>query len=371
MAGRILVIDHKTPRPDQDSGSASTFAFLQGLVNLGFEVRFAPFDLRHDGRYTEDLAALGVRPLTAPKWRSIDAVVKQARECDVVLLYRAPIAAQLFDRVRKRAPGAKIVFHAVDLHFLRMEREAALSGVQADYDEAAAMRLRELDLVGRADMSIVVSAYERDLLGRLTPTARVRHLPIIREVPPESSLGGVGGSRQGVLFIGGYEHRPNVDAMTWFVSEVWPCVRLRRLPERLIIAGSKVPDGVAALASQDIEIRGYVDDLAATFAACKLSIAPLRYGGGIKGKIVTSLSYGVPVVATSVAAEGMGLVHEEHVLVADEPAAFADQIARLCADTALWQRLAANGRRFFMDNFSLQAGTARIREAFDELASRP
>ena len=93
--------------------------------------------------------------------------------------------------------------------------------------------------------------------------------------------------------------------MKWFVREVWPVLQSKGFPHRFIIAGSHVPADVAALASDNIEVRGYVDDLALLFSTCRISVAPLRYGGGIKGKIVSSLSYGVPVVATSIAAEGI------------------------------------------------------------------
>ena len=125
--------------------------------------------------------------------------------------------------------------------------------------------------------------------------------------------------------------------MQWFVREVWPIIQARGFPHRFIIAGSHVPDEIAALASDKIEVRGRVENLEQLFAACRLSVAPLRYGAGLKGKVVTSLSLGVPVVATSIAAEGAGLRDGENILIADDPGAMADQIIRLYDDTVLWQ----------------------------------
>src|SRR6185437_11726544 len=172
----------------------------------------------------------------------------------------------------------------------------------------------------------------------------------LREMPPRSSGPAPNlQHRSDFLFIGGYEHLPNVDAVLWFVSEVWPIIQLRSFPRRFVIVGSKVPHSIAAIASDKIEVRGYVKDLVPLFASCRLSVAPLRYGAGIKGKIVTSLSYGVPVVATSIAAEGADLRHDESVLIADTPAAMADQIIRLYDDDDLWQRLSANGYKTFQD----------------------
>ena len=157
--------------------------------------------------------------------------------------------------------------------------------------------------------------------------------------------------------------------MRWFVSEVWPILQSRRFPRRFIIAGSKVLDDIAALASDKIEVRGYVGDLAPLFASCRLSIAPLRYGAGVKGKIVTSLSYGVPVVATSIAAEGAGLRRDETILIADTPNAMADEIKRLYDDDHLWQRLSANGYQVFQDKFSLTAGTQKVLAVVDGLVA--
>ena len=173
--------------------------------------------------------------------------------------------------------------------------------------------------------------------------------------------------RKDFLFIGGYRHRPNVDALLWFVSKVWPRVQAKGFQDRFLIVGSHVPDEIAALVSDKIEVRGHVADLASLFDACRLSIAPLRYGGGIKGKIVTSLSHGVPVVGTSIAAEGMGLRHKENILVADKPRAMANDIVRLYGDADLWQRLSSNGYTAFLDKFSEASGGARLLAVFDGL----
>lgn len=370
MRGRILVVDHRTPTPDQDSGSASALSYLQILSRAGFDVTFAPFNLTDAGRYTRALNELGITTLSAPKWRSMEAVIKAfAPRSDVLLLYRAPFAARIFDLARRIAPAARILFHAVDLHFLRMEREAALSGSQAQADAASAMRAIELDLFARADASIVVSNYELRLLRELVPAAVVHQIPILRETP-RGRPGALGqwhdgqdarlDHRRDFLFIGGYEHLPNVDAVQWFVREVWPILQSRGFPHRFIIAGANMPDEIAALASGRIEARGYVADLAPLFDSCRLSISPLRYGAGIKGKIVTSLSYGVPVVATSIAVEGTDLRHDESILVADTTEGMADQIMRLYADADLWRRLSVNGYQAFQDRFSVAVGARAV-----------
>jgi O-antigen biosynthesis protein len=368
MRGRMLVVDHATPTPDQDSGSASVFAYLRILTSAGFKVTFVPADLADAGRYTRALNDLGISTPTAPEWSSLEAAVETlAAASDILLLYRAPIATRIFDLARRVAPAARIVFHPVDLHFLRMEREAALIGGQMEADAARATRAVELDLIRRTDATIVVSSYEAGLLAKLAPQPVVHQIPIMRETPRRATSLPGPAMRKDFLFIGGYRHRPNVDALLWFVSKVWPRVQAKGFQDRFLIVGSHVPDEIAALVSDKIEVRGHVADLASLFDACRLSIAPLRYGGGIKGKIVTSLSHGVPVVGTSIAAEGMGLRHKENILVADKPRAMANDIVRLYGDADLWQRLSSNGYTAFLDKFSEASGGARLLAVFDGL----
>jgi O-antigen biosynthesis protein len=367
MRGRVLVVDHRTPRPDQDSGSASTFSYLQILAGSGLGVTFAPFNLVNDGRYTQSIRNLGIETLEAPRWQSMTAVIEAyGPQCDILLLYRAPVATHLLDLARRAAPAAKILFHPVDLHFLRMQREAALTGGRPEAASAQTMRATELELIERADATIVVSSYEARLLQGLVPGAAVHHIPILRETPSKQ-IDSTFEERRDFLFIGGYEHPPNVDAVRWFVRDAWPKLHSRGFTGRFIIAGSKMPDEIRALAAAKIDVRGYVEDLASLFAACRLSIAPLRYGGGIKGKIVTSLSYGLPVVASSIAAEGMGLQHGENIIIADDADQVADQIMRLYHDAELWQRLSVDGYHAFRDKFSLAAGTDAVLAVFNGL----
>lgn len=373
----------------------SAFSYLQILKRAGFELMFAPWDLQSAGRHSDKLHALGVATLSAPEWTSLQDVVGSfAPQCDLVLLYRAPFAVRLFDLTKTAAPDTSILFHAVDLHFLRMEREAELNGVQARRESALEMRRIELDLINRADASIVVSTYERDLLRELVPQAPVHRIPIFREMPRRSpkdrlrwharGLGhrlGLFGRwvngldpglrrRSALVFLGGFAHSPNGDAIKWFVGEVWPLLQARGFSHRLIIAGSHIDGEVAALESELIEVRGYVEDLATLFATCRLSIAPLRYGAGMKGKIIESLSYGVPVVATSVAAEGPGLRDNETVLVADSPPAICNAIIRLYEDDDLWQFLSRNGYRYVEDHLSIDVGATTLVPLVDDLVAR-
>jgi glycosyltransferase involved in cell wall biosynthesis len=197
------------------------------------------------------------------------------------------------------------------------------------------------------------------LLGRLLPEARVRVLSNIHELLPG---GKPWSEREGLVFIGGFRHPPNTDAVLWYASEILPRVRELLPGVTTTIVGAEPPATIRALAADDLVITGYVPDVTPWFTGCRVSIAPLRYGAGVKGKVNLAMSYGLPVVATTASVEGMSLTPGEDVLVADDAAAFAAAIARVYRDQALWERLAAGGRANIRVHFSRDVARAAILE---------
>jgi O-antigen biosynthesis protein len=256
----------------------------------------------------------------------------------------------------------------VDLHFLRGHRDAELTQDEAKRKRAAEMEALELGLGSTSDAVVVVSTEERRLLKEKLPGRRIALISMIHdvqsEIPPYSS-------RRDCLFVGGFEHTPNVDAMIWFCSEIMPRV-LEELPEtKLHIIGSKIPESIRLLASEHIITHGYVERLEPFLESCVLSVAPLRYGAGVKGKITQSMSWGLPVVSTSIGAEGMHLEHEKNVLVADKAAVFARHIVHLHRDPELWQRLSQNGLRTIEEHFSMAAAKRNTQELLLQLQVLP
>jgi GT2 family glycosyltransferase len=361
LRGRILVIDACTPTPDRDSGSIDTYQYLRILRSFGLHVLFAPENLAHAGRYTRALQRIGVEAMYAPHLQSLDRILASTGpSLDYILVYRAPVAASLYDRLRRHAPQAKVIFDTVDLHFLREEREAQITNDKAKATTAAQTREMELDLVRKMDATIVLSAYEREVLAGLVPGAPVFEIPIVREIPARGPLGF--GDRRDIVFIGGFRHPPNVDAVKWFVKDIWPLVRERGIDGQFIIVGSDVPHEIAELRESGVLVKGFVQELGDVFNSCRISVAPLRYGAGLKGKVISSLSYGVPVVATSIAVEGGGFADGENVIVTDHPAEFAEAIARVYSDSALWEKLAVGGVSLCEKNYSVEAVSEKLRD---------
>ena len=211
-------------------------------------------------------------------------------------------------------------------------------------------------MIRKADVTLVVSTVEQKLLHELLPESRVMILSNIHE-PVDG--GKAFAEREGLVFIGGFQHPPNSDAVLWYAQEILPLVRAQLPGVKTYIVGSKVPATIRALACDDLIVTGYVPDVTPYLNGCRVSIAPLRYGAGVKGKVNSAMSHGLPVVATSTSVEGMHLKNEEDVLVADDPVAFADAIVRAYRDETLWRRLSAGGvdniRRHFSRDVARKA----------------
>jgi glycosyltransferase involved in cell wall biosynthesis len=170
--------------------------------------------------------------------------------------------------------------------------------------------------------------------------------------------------RDGLIFIGNYLHTPNEDAMVYFADQILPLMRQRIPSMTLTMLGACMTERVRRIAAPCIRAVGYVSDAVPYFQKARVFVAPLRYGAGMKGKIGHSMSLGLPVVTTTIGAEGLGLVNGENALIADEPEDFSEAVIALCENDALWQRLSANGRAHIQENFSEAAVRNALRGIF-------
>jgi glycosyltransferase involved in cell wall biosynthesis/SAM-dependent methyltransferase len=358
---RALVVDDTLLTPDRDAGSIATLELMKTLQALGYAVTFVPHNLKHVDRYVEALEMAGFFCLTQATLSSVHALLEaHGTLFDLVVLCRISTACHLVDQVKALCPDAVLLFETIDLHYLRVGREAELTGSEDTQRAAEATKAVELDMVRRADITLVHSVVERGVLAREVPEAIVFHLPYVLEVQPR--IRGFA-ERRDIVFIGGFLHRPNVDAVVYFVREIFPLVRKELPGVRFHIVGSEPPREVQELACQDVLITGYVERLQPVLDHCRLTVAPLRYGAGYKGKVAMSMAYGVPGVISRVAAEGMELSHEVEVLITDEPLAFAAEVVRLYRDEALWERLSRAGLKFAAERFSPEAARAQLAQA--------
>jgi GT2 family glycosyltransferase/ubiquinone/menaquinone biosynthesis C-methylase UbiE/glycosyltransferase involved in cell wall biosynthesis len=366
---RALVLDHCTPTPDRDAGSITALNMMLLLRQAGVHVTFVPEDnFLYMPGYTVAMQRAGIEVLYAPHVTSVAAhLADHGARYDLVVIFRPLVARRHLDTVRARCPRARVVYHTSDLHFLRMEREASLGTDPKVAVQAASMREHELAVMRDADAVIVHSTAEQALLAEHLPPDRI-HV-FAWAIPIRGSRVGFA-ARQGIAFVGGYQHAPNVDAVRFFVAEVMPLLRARLPGVRFHAIGANAPEELRALAGPDVEITGFVEDLGGALDRIRVAVAPLRYGAGIKGKLASSMSLGIPSVATSIAVEGMELRGGEEVLVADDPAAIADAIVRLYQDRALWEHVSAAGLRFASDAYGPGRGRDTMRTILEAVGLR-
>ncbi len=360
---RVLVIDETIPRPDRDSASLRQVNLLRMLTAAGAHVAFLPTDLAHAGDATRALQALGVETWYAPFAETAAGWLKRhAARFDVIVLSRHHVAGVYLPLLRRLAPQARLVLDSVDLHYLRERRGARIAGDAAALRAAETTRERELAAMAAADLTLVVSADERAQLAQDAPALAVEVLSNLHEV---AGPGAAFDARHDLVFVGGFRHPPNVDAVLWFGRDVFPHIRARLPDVRFHCIGAEPPDAVRALAAEPgIVVHGHVPDLAPYMEGARIAVAPLRFGAGVKGKINLSMAHGQPVVATTCAVEGMHLRDGVDVSVADDARGFADAVARLYLDRTRWEQQAAQGLENVARHFSLEAAGAVVRRVF-------
>lgn len=362
----ILWIEACIITPDQDSGSLRTLRLLKILINMQYRVSFIPDNSTFEWRYVTDLQQAGVEVLYPPYEPSIlDHLSVRGARYALIVLSRYYVASKYYEIIKSLAPQAKIIFDTVDLHYLRLRRQAELDFNRQIARLAKLAYREEMRLINACDLTLVVSDAELRILAAESPQASVMVLSNVHDpISPISPFA----ARQDILFVGGFQHPPNLDAVKWYAKEIWPKVR-KELPEvRTYIIGSNMPLELVRVGKDaGLDMLGFVPDLASYLAGCRLSISPLRFGAGIKGKVNQSMGHGLPVVATSLSIEGMGVEPEQSILIGDDSESFAACIIRLYQDEALWNRISQGGLRNVKQKFSSEVARQSLEKILQRL----
>ncbi|MBJ2156941.1 glycosyltransferase [Variovorax sp. IB41] len=356
----ILIVDALTPTPDQDSGSIVTNEVMSAYRQAGFGESFFPEHSPYwSKKYTAALQRRGVCCYYKPFFESVEQVLDVDNAFDYALLYRYNVAHPIYRSLRAKAPATRVLFANVDLHYLRETRAAETANDMQALFAAQLTKKKELEMFAHADASFIHTQFEQEVIQKALPLPldNLVVLPWIAEVYRETP--GFS-ARADVMFLGNFPHTPNVDSVLFFVKSIWPEL-LPSLPPhaKLLVVGNKPPAEVLALASDRVIVTGFVEELEPYFQASRVFVAPLRYGAGIKGKLVTALAHGVPSVATNIAAEGIAHAQDEHLSIADDPLQFASEVLRIYGDESAWNCMREAGLRYVEDNYS-RAATSKI-----------
>lgn len=381
----ILVIHDLVPQIDRSGSDLRLHDVLRELCRQGHHVTLLARDPRDSGGYIPLMEKLGVKVIAGDadrlrhlgndsktSWSFVD-LLREGKFHSAILCHwfwsGISVPEHYLDDIRQHSPSTRIAILTDDRHGERERRAAALTNVLSDFERANDFESRELEIYRRADLLLYIVESDRQHFAKLLPDLPMEHLPI---VAPKAPAGPGFSSREGVLFLGNFENLANRDALDWMLAEIWPLVRGKSSSLALYIAGHAAPQDIAQKHPGVIRL-GHVPDLSALFARRLVFTAPIRFGTGINTKNLQAMSHGVPVVTTSVGAEGLQGHRHEPLAVADTPQAFASRLVQLSTDAAEWSRLSTLGREFVYSRFSqahLSAQLQTIVRTLDGLAPR-
>ena len=368
-AGTVLVID-SFPRWKHDSGALRLHEIISWYLdhNLGVILVSDLHAVEHF--YIEELERRGVHILDAhhpglPNYlQHIEPALVYAHVARVgYMIYFMSSLAPVLQKVR-------LVYDTVDLHFLRNQRQLEHTHVvtpRRRTHEVEKSKAQELSFIQQADVVAVVSPIELQLLEELGEADKVVLLPnahrFLDTVAPTVE------KREGLLFVGNFNHTPNEDGVKWFLSEVYPLIQRKLGDIPVTIAGAPAPYFLKNPTQPNVTITGWVEDLTPFYAQARVAIAPLRWGAGIKGKIGEAWSHGLPVVTTDMGAEGMDVVHGEHALIANDPATFASCVEELLLNDALWESLSRISRQHVEQHFGWEAFSRSMQNTLNSITT--
>lgn len=353
----ILVIDHYVPQPDRDAGSRSMWCVLRQLRAMGLNVKFWPANLWHDVAYASLLQQAGIEVVYGNDYVGEYAAWIRAHgdSLDYVLLSRPDVAREHLEPIRQHS-GAKVLFYGHDLHYARLMSEYEMTGESRLLRRAEESRAVEESLWRAVDVVYYPSHTETATVRQCVPDVVAHTLPLFYFDEQPAAVPLQQRRRHELLFVAGFGHPPNVDAALWLANEVFPHL-VARLPDaRLVLVGSNPVASVLALAGPAITVTGHVTDaqLEDHYRSAGVAVVPLRFGAGVKGKVLEALHHGLPLVTTSVGTQGLhGL--SDIIPVHDDAAGIAAALLELMCDDQRWQTVAAAGQAFTAQRFSSAA----------------
>lgn len=364
----ILMVSAVLPMPDKDAGSINTQYIIKIMLDLGYSVSFFPLYFRvYVPGYTENLQKIGVNVIDNSHVRNLAEYLKdQGKNYTSIHLFRYDVANDSLKIIKKYAPDCRIVFHNMELAYLREKRQAAVEKSLMMLLKSLRTKRIESKIIEMSNYTVVHTQFERaKILNELRAgsPAKVRVFPYVYEC----ERGRPFEEREGIMFIGNYIHPPNYDAAVFLLKDILPKIREKHLDIKCYIVGSNPPEEFFNLKDKDTIITGFVEDAKEYFRNVRLTVAPLRFSSSVRGKIVASLSHGTPCVTTTIGAEGMGFTNERDILIADNPDIFAQCVIGLYRDYGLWHKISDNGKSFIEENYSYSSGKQIIAGLMNEI----
>lgn len=352
----VLVMDHTIPQPDRDAGSRAMLQTMVRLTHMGLAVKFWPNDHIYQSKFLPMLEDAGIEVLTGERWDgNFEGFVRElGHELDFAVLSRPNFAGPYLTKLREYS-RARVVLFGHDIHHLRMLGQAEVTGDRAAHSAALEMKVLEQSLWRDVDSIIYPSREEADVVVDHVGPGKVHAVPLYCFEEHELTLPEVEQGVVKILFVAGFGHPPNEDAAVWLVTEILPLI-VREVPNAVLyLVGSNPTARVSALATNEIKVfpNVHADELRAHYLSASVAVAPLRFGGGVKLKVVEAMANGVPMVTTSIGVQGLPCI-EDCIGVADDAQSVATTVVALINDRVRASSLVSSAHDYLRENYSTQ-----------------
>ncbi|MFH0830923.1 MAG: glycosyltransferase [Parcubacteria group bacterium] len=365
---RIWVFDWFVPMPDRDYGSARMLQILSALAK-DHTVSFVPRDLKQQPIYCQTLQDMGIEVYERSLGSNFTIKARlEGRFIDLVIFSRPEVMHYFYHLIAKHAPQAKTIFDTVDVHHLRIARELALTtnptkrALLAEQEQY--FKTLEFEYGKRADRIWAITPADQENFARLLPGKPIDVVAAAHEVA--NTVPGFS-EREGLVYIGSFYHPPNIASIEYYIKNINPCLQKLIPGVTLTVMGAAVPEQLKRACPATVRFVGPVSEAERVkqYNRARVFVSPLTFGSGLKGKVVMALASGLPVVGTSVAAEGIPAINGVHLDIADQPADFAQKVAILYRDAAVWQARSKAGRELVGQTY----GPERLREQINQSLS--
>lgn len=364
----ILIIDHYVPTFDKDAGSKTTFQYIKMFLEKGYAVKFVGdnYAYKEMEPYMSTLLQMGVEVLYGVWYLKnfFTWLKNNEKSIDFVYLNRPHITRKYIDFIREQT-GIKIIYYGHDLHFFREQREYELTGNEELKEHIEKIKHDEFDIMHKADVVYYPSYLEEKAIKDVDPSINVKAINAYIFDSSKINVDYSAEKRNGILFVGGFSHTPNIDAVKWFAGEIFPKIHEKNPDINFYIAGANAPEEIKKLDGNGIVFKGFVteEELSALYKNCRIVVVPLRYGAGVKGKVIEALYNGCPIVTTDIGAEGIRGI-ENIVEIHNEPDNFAYSIIRLYSAPEKLKEMSKKSTDFIKENFSINSAWNVIKEDF-------
>ena len=343
----LLIIGQTFPEPTTTAAGGRMLQLIEMFTSHGYGITFASSASSSEKSF--NLNSIGVTTQKiAINDSSFDDFVRQLNPT-LVLFDRFVTEEQFAWRVTQSCPKALKILDTEDLHFLRKARQQALKDATdvKDANFFTETAKREIASILRCDLSLIISEFEIKLLTDTFAVSKeiLYYLPfMVTKLPDSGNFPGFE-QRANFMTIGNLLHGPNVDSVLYLKKEIWPLIK-KQLPQaQLYIYGNYAPQHILELHNQKqgFYIMGWADSVAHVMQKARVCLAPLRFGAGLKGKLLDAMLYGTPGVTTSIGAEGMYGDIPIPGVIADTPGAFAELSVAMYSDKIKWQQNSQRG----------------------------